>query len=272
MRRRRRVFFPLIRAGMERMSAYRLNFLAYFIGNLMYCFIMYFIWKTVFSYSGSSSFMNFSMADMVTYLFITNLTGYMTFTSATQDIGESIKDGSFSMLMIKPISFETYELFQEIGNKVIIAALLMTPIVIGVEWYRSDLAGKVMFSFAYFVIYLFSLCLSYLLSFYFSMCVGFLAFFLKNIWGFSLLKTNLVNFFSGAVIPIAFMPQWAQNILYCLPFASLSYTPVMIYMGKYGALQTALSLFLQAFWALAFWALSKLVWLISLKHVTVQGG
>ncbi|HEX3017651.1 MAG TPA: ABC-2 family transporter protein [Caproicibacter sp.] len=272
MRKKMRVCLPIIRAGVDSMIAYRLNFLAFFVGSLMYCFIMYFIWLAVFHSSGGSSFMGFSMPDLVTYVFITNLTGFAAHSGATRDVGEQIKDGSFSMLMIKPIGFDTYALFQEIGSRFIVTLLLLPPVVIGVEWYRCWAYGHIVFNLATFLLYFLSIILSYLLSFYFSLSVGFLAFFLKNIWGFSMLKQSIVNFLSGAIIPIAFMPLWAQNILNCLPFASLSYTPVMIYMGKYGPSQTALLIALQVFWVLAFWGLSRLIWQLSVKHVTVQGG
>ena len=57
-----------------------------------------------------------------------------------------------------------------------------------------------------------------------------------------------------------------------LPFASLNYTPVMIYMGKYTGAELLYFLGLQAFWALFFFALSKLLWRASVKRLSSQGG
>ena len=46
----------------------------------------------------------------------------------------------------------------------------------------------------------------------------------------------------------------------------------MIYIGRYSGLTLLYYLGLQLFWALAFWGLSKFLWRVSVKHLTVQGG
>lgn len=272
MRKKLRVYTPFLRSGISTMLAYRVNFTAFFIGNIFYCFIMYFLWLAVFRSNLSADFMGFTMTDMVVFLFITNLTSYLNRSNATGSVAEQIRDGSFCMNMIKPVKFDFVFLFTELGQSVVTVSLLLLPMVFGVELYRYFAVGKVMFNLAYFLLYLVSVSLSYLLSFYLSLCIGFLAFFLKNLWGFTILKDSIISFLSGAVIPIAFMPVWAQNILNWLPFSSISYTPVMIYMGRYAPLKIAGSLAIQVFWVAAFWVFSKLIWRASMKYVTVQGG
>ena len=99
-----------------------------------------------------------------------------------------------------------------------------------------------------------------------------MAFFFNNIWGMDILKNSLVHFLSGAMIPIAFMPTMLQKILNILPFASLNYTPVMIYLGKYEGIVMLQSIGLQIIWLILLYGLSKLIWRIAMQHLTVQGG
>ena len=68
------------------------------------------------------------------------------------------------------------------------------------------------------VLYLFSLTLAYLINFFFNICFGFSAFVFKNLWGSNLLKTSIVAFMSGSLIPLAFFPKIVSDILSFLPF------------------------------------------------------
>lgn len=267
-----RTYKPFTRAGIQEMIAYRANFICFLIGEIMSAFIMYFVWKAVFLSSGSETFMGFTMEDMVVYLFITFLTGYLTYSDGAFAVGEEIIDGSIAMRMIRPCSFEASFLFQELGNRLISVSMIFVPLVAGVELYRYFMYGALRFQPLYFLLYIVSLLIAYMISFYFNVCYGFMAFFFKNLWGTTLMKETLVSFLSGAVVPLAFLPQGLAAVLNLLPFASLSYTPVMIYMGMYSFPEIARHVGLQLFWLLVMFGLSKLIWRSAVKRLCVQGG
>lgn len=105
-----------------------------------------------------------------------------------------------------------------------------------------------------------------------NICFGFSAFVFKNLWGSNLLKTSIVAFMSGSLIPLAFFPKVVSDILSFLPFSSLIYTPVMIIVGKYDASQILQALLLQFFWLLVMVGLSQLIWKRVQSFITIQGG
>lgn len=267
-----RTYKPFTRAGMQELVAYRANFICFFIGEIMSAFIMYFVWKAVFLSTDSETFMGFTMEDMVVFLFISFLTGYMTYSDGAFAVGEEIIDGSIAMRMIRPASFEMCFLFQELGNRIISASLIFVPMVAGVEIYRFVTTGTLRLNLMYFGFYFLSMLIAYMISFYFNVCYGFMAFFFKNLWGTTLIKETLVNFLSGATIPLAFLPAGLAAVLNFLPFASLSYTPVMIYMGMYSVPEILWRMALQLFWMLVMIGISKLIWNSAMKHLSVQGG
>lgn len=272
MRKFLKTYLPFTRAGIHGATAYRANFIAWFIGDIMYCFVMYYVWRAVFASSGSSTFNGFSMTDMVTFLFVTNLTGYLTESDGSFAVGEEVRDGNIAMRLIKPVSFDMTFLFNELGQKSLTFTLIFVPMLAGVEIYKYFAYGQVMFSIGTFALYMLSIAMSYMFSFYMNVCFGFMAFFLKNLWGFNILKSSILRFLSGSVIPLAFMPDALRSVMEWLPFSSLSYTPVMIYMGKYSEEQVIVRLVLQFIWVVAFYIISKIILSAALKHVTVQGG
>ena len=267
-----RTYRPFTRAGMLESVAYRANFFCFLIGEIMSCFIMFFVWKAVFASSNGETFMGFTMEDMVVYLFITFLTGYLTYSDGTYAIASEIRDGSIAMRMIKPCSFDMCFLFQELGHKIINVLFIFAPLVIGVEAYRWAITGACQFDIVNFLLYVVSLVLAYMISFYFNVSYGFMAFYLKNLWGADILKECIINFLSGATIPLAFMPQALAKVLNFLPFSSLSYTPVMIYMGMYSGQEIAVKILMQVFWLLAMVLLSKAIWNHAVKRLCSQGG
>ena len=267
-----RTYRPFTRAGMQELVAYRANFICFFIGEIMSAFIMYFVWKAVFLSTDSETFMGFTMEDMVVYLFIAFLTGYMTYSDGSFAVGEEIIDGSIAMRMIRPCSFEMCFLFQELGNRIVSAAMLFVPMVLGVEVYRYAVTGVIRFDPMCFGFYILSTLIAYMISFYFNVIYGFMAFFFKNLWGTTLIKETIVGFLSGSTIPLAFLPSGLATVLNFLPFASLAYTPVMIYMGMYSIGEILWRIGLQLFWLLVMIGLSKLVWNSAVRHLSIQGG
>ncbi|MBQ4104958.1 MAG: ABC-2 family transporter protein [Clostridia bacterium] len=266
-----RIYKPFTRAGILEMITYRVNFLFFLLGEIMKCFVMFFVWKAVFDSSDSSTVYGFTYDNMVVYLFITFLSGYLTYSDGSYVIGKEILDGSIAMRMIKPVDFDMCFLFQELGTKIMQFLMIFLPITAGVEIYRWIVNGTPMLDFVMLLLFLFSMLLAYGINFFFNLSYGFLAFYLKNLWGTDIIKGVIVDFLSGATVPLAFMGVFGQVLSY-LPFASLSYTPVMIYMGMYSFKEIVFYLGLQIVWLCVFVLISKLILRSAMKRLVVHGG
>lgn len=272
MRRKLKIYLPFVNAGMQETATYRTNWIFMMLGNVLGCFISYFLWRAIFFSSENGSMNGFTMPQMVVYIFLMFLTATLINSGGTYDIGEEIRDGSIAMRLIKPISYNGTFLFQELGNKLMTVCILILPLVAGVEIVRFRITGDVQFNLISFLLYIISAVFAYLINFFFNICFGFIAFVIKYLWGANMMKNCIVGFLSGQIIPLAFLPAAAEKVFLILPFASLNYTPVMIYMGMYKGETLLFYLVLQLFWVLFFWGLSKLLWSVSIKYLTVQGG
>lgn len=272
MSRLLRIYKPFLGAGLQEATTYRGNWFFGLIGEVMACFVSYFIWKAVFLSSGNEAMNGFTMPQMTVYIFLIFLTSLLIGSGGTYDVGEEIRDGSIAMRMIKPISYNATFLFQELGNKIMTVCILVLPLVIGVEIVRTVLTGSVQFNILQFLVYILSCIFAYLINFFFNICFGFIAFIIKYLWGANMMKNCIVGFLSGNVIPLAFLPNAVEKVFLLLPFSSLNYTPVMIYMGMYTGKELLFYLGLQLFWALFFWGLSKFLWVTASKRLCVQGG
>ena len=266
------IYKPFTRAGVQSSMEYRASFMFFALGESLYCFVMYFIWKAVFMSSGNPTFMGFNMTDMTVYVFLSNIVGFLTATDSTDNLADEIHDGSIIMRMIKPVNVDYSLLAFEIGNKVMIITCIFLPVMLGVEVYRYVVIGHIAFDIVNFLIFTLSVILSYLLAFYLNLIFGYLAFFLMNIWGFTILKSSIIKFFSGALIPLAFFPGIVRTVFEQLPFASLVYVPTMIYMGKYTSAEIWFVLAKQVIWLFVFVFISRMIWKWAQQRLAVQGG
>ena len=267
-----RIYKPFIGAGMQEAATYRVNWLFYILGNMMACLVSYFIWKAVYSSGENAAIEGFTMPQMVVYLVMMFLTNTIIGSDVSYVIGEEIRDGAISMRMLKPISYNATFLFQEIGNKLLTEFILVFPLVISAEALRFVFNGSIQFKVNVLILYLISGTLAYLINFLFNICFGFAAFITKNLWGVNLVKECIVGFLSGAIIPLSFLPDSVEKVFLFLPFSSLNYTPVMIYLEKYNGITLLYYVDLQIFWVAVFWVLSKILWKTISRRLSVQGG
>jgi ABC-2 type transport system permease protein len=87
-----------------------------------------------------------------------------------------------------------------------------------------------------------------------------IAFWADNTWTLGVMLRFLISFFGGAFLPLAFFPQWAQEILHFLPFASMISVPVQLLLGKLSWDHYFQSLMTLLFWLPLLFLAVKQLW------------
>ena len=114
--------------------------------------------------------------------------------------------------------------------------------------------------------------MSFLISVLFDFCFGMVAFFTTYIFGMLMAKEAILSFLCGQLIPLSFFPESIQRIFDFLPFSSMVYTPVMVYLGKYTGTDLLIVLLKQALWVVILYAFGSLIWKKVTKRLIVLGG
>ncbi len=79
-------------------------------------------------------------------------------------------------------------------------------------------------------------------------------------------------FCSGQIVPLPYLPHWAQSVLELLPFAGLIDTPFRIYSGHLAGAEALRALLLQAAWVVALVAAGHRLMALGIRKVVIQGG
>ena len=87
-----------------------------------------------------------------------------------------------------------------------------------------------------------------------------------------LFRSWLIELLSGLLVPLTFFPEPVRRALAWLPFQHIAFTPLEIYLGKYGAREGLFALATQWLWVVALLVLGNLWWARSVRKITIHGG
>ena len=275
-----RKYKPFVHASSVDVMAYRFNIFVWVIVTVLEVACLIFLWSAVYQSSEGgidSSINGFTYKEMITYVVLTTVFGFITFNNDTLwFINKDIKDGTIGNYIIKPISYRGRFVASNIG------ALLMMSLVFGIPLYGASLGVLIGIGFlpvpsvldfiAHFALFIVASVLASLLNDVISYIFGVLCFYTSAAWGLNSLKTTIISFLSGALLPLAFFPNVFREIVSYMPFAGMSQNPVLILMMKYSYLECAKVILVSLGWLILLELFAKLLFNHAIKIVTVQGG
>ncbi|MBR0294694.1 MAG: ABC-2 family transporter protein [Bacilli bacterium] len=278
--RRLRKYKPFVRASAIDMMAYRFNIITWAIVTVFEVACLIFLWLAVYQSSEGgidSSINGFTYKEMIVYVVLTTIFGFITFNDDTLwFINRDIRQGTIGNFLIKPISYRGKFIASNIG------AFLMMSIVFGIPLYAAGLGVLIGIGYlpvasvwdfiAHFALFLVASVLACLLNGVISYIFGILCFYTSAAWGLNALKTTVISFLSGTLLPIAFFPNVFREIVTYMPFAGMSQNPVLILMMKYDYLECCKVILISLAWLVLLELFAKLLFSRAIKVVTVQGG
>ncbi len=242
-----------VRIGWSMVTAYRLNFILLIIGPaLVFYFIKVSLWSSI--YQNDTELINgYNLSQMLEYHAWALIVVLMAQSSNGVNLGEDIRYGRMSKYLIYPFNFWEFHTANFISFQSIqfIISIFTLFILSQIDLLSLPSFSHLMIAFAY---------TSLVGIFWFSVqyTTGLLAFWLEETWTMRVMFQLLVNFLSGAIIPISFFPIWSQDILKYTPFPSLTFTPVNLFMGNLQGLEQGLLTITISI--LAMFAINTFIW------------
>ena len=271
---------PFLRASAMDVMAYKFNILVWVIVTLFEVACLVFLWFAVYQSSEGgidASINNFTYKEMIAYVVLTTIFGFVTFNNDTLwIINNDIRKGTIGNYLIKPISYRGKFVASNIG------ALLIMTLIFGIPLYSIGLGVLIGIGFlpivsvwefiAHIGLFLVAGVLACLINDTIAYIFGILCFYTTSAWGLNSLKTTIIAFLSGTLLPLAFFPPIFRDIVGYMPFAGLSQNPVLILMMKYDYFESAKVILIALAWLVILELFSKLLFCHAIKKVTVQGG
>jgi ABC-2 type transport system permease protein len=261
------VCLAFARIAFLQILSYRLRYFTGIISYLVNVTVYYFIWKSL--YAQGNSIQGFKFAEMITYVAVGWIIRTFYFNNIDREMATDIQQGQIAAKLTRPVNYQWMHISQAAGEAAFRMLMFTVPTTIvivmiyPVQWPASWLHA---------LAFLLSLVFSFFIFAAFNFIVGTCAVYLQSILGLIRAKYFLVEILSGLIIPLNFFPAWLGTLSHGLPLQHISYTPLMIYMGKIPPTLLARTLLIEFAWALGLFWLGHGFWRVARHRLVVQGG
>lgn len=270
--RRARIYLPFAVNEIKTQMSYKGAFYLFIFISTFSSFVSYFLWSAIYGSSPNAVLGGLTRNEMTVYIFMVYVTSSIVMISISEWVSDDVVKGTVAMQLIKPIDYRLSLISRAVGQMVYRLIVPSVFIWVGLELYKYFVLGLSFTGIVNIALYLLSCIMSFLIYVLFDFCVGMIAFFTSYVFGLYMVKDALMSFLTGQLIPLSFFPGAVQSMFEFLPFSSMLYTPVMIYLGKYQGSELLFQLMRQAVWVLLLYALGSLVWHRVTKRLVVLGG
>lgn len=260
-------YFALASATAQQRLAYRSGFLLNQLTGVIWFLATYYLWQALFS--GRGEMAAFTWPQLKTYLILTHLSHVVIGWSTEWMLAGSIRDGSAAMDLLKPVDYQIARFSETLGAAGFEATMTL-PILIALA---VAIGGFVLPPDAmHGVLATVSFALGLMVKFGIVYISSLFCFWTTSGWGVIVARHAISNLFSGALVPLAFLPGWLQSTCAVLPFKDMLHTPVSVYLGRLGPEAAVRAVIVQAAWALALWLAGRALWRGIVRTITINGG
>ncbi|MBP3450163.1 MAG: ABC-2 family transporter protein [Spirochaetaceae bacterium] len=260
------VYFAYFRITIKQNTIFRTDYLLGILNNIIQIFISITIWK--FLYESRNTINGIAFSIVITN-FIISLGLSNIFSINDFIIQNKINDGSLVNELLKPIDFKKILLVQTISKITFkfLSNFLPTFLI-------TSLIFKILppASIINFIIYIVSIMLGFLILWNISLIIQLTAFWIVNVWSISTIKNVLIKIFTGATIPLYFMPTPIIKLIQFTPFDTIYYIPFQIYLGSITFTEILFSIMKQIIWLSILHLITIFMWKKGCKKIIIQGG
>ncbi len=260
-------YWRLAMLAIQETISYRVSYLVNMASTVITYLVIFLIWSAVFT--GRASVGGYGWIEMKTYLIISLFMSALVSGSSEYRISRQIRTGNIAVELLRPVDYQRGSLAITIGNSLsegvlVSAACLAFAAASGpgllppdaAAWAGFILATVLAFATKFLLVYVF----------------GLFCFWTTSLMGISWLRKGFTDFFSGALIPLGFFPDWLRKGADWLPFKNIVWVPASAYSGRLAGTELLRTLAVDAAWVLALWFLGRWIWSRAMYKVTIQGG
>ncbi len=245
--------------------AYRASGLIWVTTDVATAVTMPLVWAAA---SKSGPLGGFTSSDFILYYLCMLFLGSFIMSHIMWELAMEIKEGQFSTMLLRPMSFYQLNFFRNLSWRVI-RPVLFAPFFFALLFaYRGLLTHAVVHVSPAFLL---SVFMGHLVSFTFVMMMAMLALFTQEVTSIFELYYIPMLFLSGQLFPIAMLPDWAGKLAKLFPFYFMTGAPTEILIGRVTGSGITNVLMTQAAWIAVCYVVSRVLWSKGLKHYTGVG-
>lgn len=236
------------------------------IGATLQVVLVMLVWTAV--YGARTEVAGVDQRDAITYAVLGAVVAIVFQPFVYDTLYGRLRTGAIAFDVMRPLSAVPMTLAQQVGAAA--AQLPAAGIALGVGLLLGalDAPGSPLSGLAFVLSILLGFTIAQILNF----MIGLVGFWTLEVSGAFHIYRMFVQFSSGALIPLWFMPDWLSGGLSLLPFSSQVFVPLTIYVDPAPGLHTLTAIGVQALWVLVLAVLAALLWRRAIRRLVIFGG
>ena len=227
--------------------------------------IYLFVWSTA---AGGETIGGFTRDEFVAYYLVLILVNQLTYPQTNWTVGDVIREGRMSTLLLRPMS-PLYDTFStEVAGKVVCMAFVVPVAAVLALVLRPELHVAPRDGLAFVP----ALALAWALRFFWGYWLALLAFWATRADALLAVQDSLIFLLAGQVAPTPLLPGMIRTAATVLPFRYMVGFPVEVLTGQLDSARLLTGFALQAGWLAIALALFTTVWRKGLRRYTAVGG
>lgn len=255
------------RAAYQKTAVYRLDFWAGQLSNIVMMLAGYYLWLAL--YENRPAAFGVTASQMTTYGVLGMLLQpVMGVSSEVQRyLAQQVRLGTLETDVMKPVDFVRLLFSRSMGEFLVELLLHGLPGLLFAALFL-DLHAPPTWQTA--VSFPLSLLIGYITFFWINLLLGLLAIITLDIRSYTWAFSAIIRFASGQLVPLWLYPPALATLFAILPFQSIFFAPISIYIGAETAVLPIL--LRQLAWAIALYFIVRWVWSRLHQRLTIQGG
>jgi ABC-2 type transport system permease protein len=228
-----------------------------------------YLWRAAYDGAHGGAVEGVGRQQMITYAVVSVILASCFSTSVQWTVPERVRNGDIVIDLIRPVNPVLAWLWHDIGvaaGRLLVHVPLL--LLLGLLCFRPSTPRTPLEA----LLFALSAFLGFLIVWCLSAIVALATFWTGALGNLGNLKDAVVRVFSGAVVPLWFLPVDVERIGAWLPFVLMFQQPLGIYIGKVTPAQAGSVLALQTAWLLAMAGALATLWTASRRRVHAQGG
>jgi ABC-2 type transport system permease protein len=225
------------------------------------------LWTTVAASSPAGTVGGWSSSGLAAYFIVLTLVRQMTTTSSPQGIAERVHSGQFSVALLRPMHPMHGDIAEFMGWKLVLAGLWLPVAVALTVVFRPSFD----FGLLEVAVFVAAIWMAFLIRTLYLWLLGMIAFWLtRAIAAFDLFMA-VELLFSGRLMPLSLLPDWAAAASSALPFRWVFGFPVEVLVAGPRPAELLHGLMMQAVWVVLCGAGVLVLWRGAIRRYTAVG-
>lgn len=257
--------FALIRATWFSWMQHRSFFFILAFSWMIQPLVFLFVWATA---AGEGTVSGLTRGEIIAYYLGLILVNQITYAQTNWTVGDLIRGGQMSRLLLYPMSPLYNTLAAEMAGKVVYLTFVVPVTALLALWLKPEFKITAV-SVAAFIP---ALVMAWLLRFLWGYWLALLAFWATRADALLTLQDALVFLLGGQAAPTLLLPDGLRLAATLLPFRYMAAFPVEVVTGMLDPAQLLIGMVMQIFWLLAALVLYQIMWRKGLRQYVAVGG